>query len=565
MLSIRKIGVISRTYRNLNRYRRILTVLFKYGFGDLLDLLKLDQYLEIGMNLISRNGPEHSHRQTRAVRTRMALEELGPTFIKLGQLLSTRPDLVSVDFVRELAKLQDNVPPSAPSHIREQVLHELGSAPEEIFSDFDDAPVASASIGQVHRATTHDGALVAVKIQRPGVRRIIEVDLEIMLHLATLAERHVEEMAFHRPVKIVEEFARSLERELDYSIEAGSMERMALNYEEDRSVYIPKVYREFSTARVLTMEYIPGIKISEVEKLAEAGLDQKIITTRGARFYLSQVFEKGFFHADPHPGNIFVLPDNVICLLDFGMMGKLDSRTREDFVDLVDAVVNRRVERTTRVLLKLTEWEREPDMRAMTHDAADFMDRHLFKPLKDIEMGKILNELMNLAARHNLRIPPDLFLMMKAMATIEGVATMLDPSFNMVAATAPFIEKVKLERFKPRRIASDIFTFGSDIFRFMDRFPKDLMEISLLLRKQQLSIRLEHQGLQSLLDAHNQISNRISFSIIIAALLIGSALIVISKTPPLFYGISLIGIIGFLFAAVLGIWLLIAILRKGSL
>ena len=565
MLSIRKIGVISRTYRNLSRYRRILTILFKYGFGDLIDLLKLDQYLEIGMNLISRSGPEHSHRQTRAVRTRMALEELGPTFIKLGQLLSTRPDLVSVDFVHELAKLQDDVPPSAPTHIREQVLHELGNAPEEIFSDFDDTPVASASIGQVHRATTHDGESVAVKIQRPGVKRIIEVDLEIMLHLATLAERHIEEMAFHRPVKIVEEFARSLERELDYSIEAGSMERMALNYLEDRSVYTPKVYREFSTSRILTMEYIPGIKISEVEKLAEAGLDLKTITNRGARFYLSQVFEKGFFHADPHPGNIFVLPDNVICLLDFGMMGKLDSRTREDFVDLVDAVVNRRVERTTHVLLKLTEWEQEPDMRAVTHDAADFMDRHLFKPLKDIEMGKVLNELMDLAARHSLRIPPDLFLMMKAMATIEGVATMLDPSFNMVAATAPFIEKVKLERFTPERIANDIFAFGSDIFRFMDRFPKDLMEISLLLRKQQLSIRLEHQGLQSLLEANNQISNRISFSIIIAALLIGSALIVISKTPPLFYGISLIGILGFFFAAVLGIWLLIAILRKGSL
>ncbi len=565
MLSIRKIGVISRTYRNLSRYRRILAVLLKYGFGDLVDLLKLDQYLEVGLQLISRNNPEGIHRLSRAERTRMAIEELGPTFVKLGQLLSTRPDLVSVDFIHELSKLQDHVAPSSTAHIREQVEKELGQSPMAMFSQFEEAPFASASIGQVHRAVTQDGESVAVKIQRPGVKRVIEVDLEIMLHLATLAERHIEELSFHRPVKIVKEFARSLERELDYAIEAGSIERMAANYLDDAAVYIPKVYREHSTSRILTMEYIAGIKISDLEALTTAGLDRETITTRGARFYLDQIFEKGFFHADPHPGNIFVLPDNVICLLDFGMMGKLDTRTRENFVELVDAVVHRRVERTVRVLLKLTEWDREPDMRAMTHDADDFMDRHLFKPLKDIEMGSVLNELMDLAAHHQLRIPPDLFLMMKAMATIEAVATQLHPTFDMMAATAPFIEKVKMARFTPDRIASDMVDFGSDMFRFLDQFPKDLMDIALLLKKRQLAVRLEHQGLQALLEANNQISNRISFSIIIAALLIGSALIVISKTPPLFYGISLIGILGFSFAAVLGIWLLIAILRKGSL
>ena len=565
MLSIRKIGVISRTYRNLNRYRRILTILFKYGFGDLIDLLKIEQTIEVGLQLISRNKRQPPPRHSRAVRTRMALEELGPTFIKLGQILSTRPDLIPVDFIDEFAKLQDQVPPSRFEHIQELVASEFGASADTLFECIETDPFASASIGQVHNAVTADGEKVAVKIQRPGIRKIIEVDLEILLHMATLMERHIEEMALYRPVKIVEEFARILEKELDYTIEAGSMERMAAAYLGNQTVYIPKVYRELTSSRVLTMEYVQGIKISEIDELDAAGLDREQITRRGARFYLNQIFGDGFFHADPHPGNILVLPENVICLLDFGMMGSINDRTREDFVDLVDGVVNRRPGNTVRVLLRLTEWDHEPDINALEKDALDFMDRHLYKPLKDIEIGKILNQLLDLASHHQLRIPPDTFLMMKALATIEGVATALDPGFNMVDATIPFIEKIKLDRFRPTRIATDAMRFGSEFIRFMDRFPKDLLEITRQLKQQQITFRLEHQGLKTLLAAHNQISNRIAFSIIIAALLIGSALIVISKTPPLFYGISLIGIIGFLFAAVMGIWLMVAILRKGSL
>jgi ubiquinone biosynthesis protein len=257
----------------------------------------------------------------------------------------------------------------------------------------------------VHHAVTADGEKVAVKIQRPGIRKIIEVDLEILLHMATLMERHIEEMALYRPVKIVEEFARILEKELDYTIEAGSMERVASAYLDNQTVYIPKVYSELTSSRVLTMEYVQGIKISEVAELDAAGLDRAQITKRGAQFYLKQIFGDGFFHADPHPGNILVLPENVICLLDYGMMGSINDRTREDFVDLVDGVVHRRPERTVRVLLQLTEWDHEPDINALEKDALDFMDRHLYKPLKDIEIGKVLNQLLDLASHHQLRIP----------------------------------------------------------------------------------------------------------------------------------------------------------------
>ena len=282
-------------------------------------------------------------------------------------------------------------------------------------------------------------------------------------------------------------------------------------------------------------------------------------------FYLDQIFKQGFFHADPHPGNIFILPGEVICLFDFGMMGTVDLHTREDFVDLVDHVVHKRPTKTIRALLKLTEWDHEPDMRLLEKDATEFMESYLFKSLQDIEIGKLLSRLMDLASRHQLRIPPDTFLMMKALATIEGVARMLDPEFDMTSRTVPFIEGIKLARFRPERIAEDILRFGSETLHFLDRFPKDLLQITRQIRRQKLVVRFVKEGQDDLIAAHHQISNRIAFSIIIAALLVGSALIVISKTPPLFYGISLIGIIGFLFAAVMGIWLLIAILRKGRL
>ncbi len=565
MLSIRKIGVIGRTYRHLNRYRQILAVLFKYGFGDLLELLKIDQYIEVGLQMISRNRGARVEPLTRPQRLRMAFEELGPTYIKLGQILSTRPDLIPMDFIQELSKLQDDVPAFPFKEVCKVVKSEFGRPPEELFDSLEETPQASASIGQVHRAILKDGESVAVKFQRPGIRKIIEVDLEIMLHLATLAEHHIEELALHRPVKIVDEFARTLEKEIDYKIEATNMERCARQFLDDPNVYIPKVYREVTSSRVLTAEFVEGIKISDIDGLKSAGLDRTVITARGADLVLKQVFEHGFFHADPHPGNIFALPNNVICLIDFGMVGVVDRQTRNDFVDLLDSIVHQNEIAASEVLLKLTYWDQEPDRRLLEREVADFMGRHLYKPLKEIELGKLLQQLLEVAGDFQLRIPPDLFLMMKALGTVEGVGRMLDPDFDMIARATPFIAKVKLERYTTERIVEDVFDLSARLMRFLRQFPKELLDITQMIRRQKLSVRIEHRGLETMLITHDRISNRISFSILIAALIIGSALIVISETPPLIYGISLIGILLFFAAAMMGIWLLVAILRKGKL
>jgi len=565
MLSIRKIGVIGRTYRNLNRYRQILGVLIKYGFGDLIETLNIEQYIEIGLQMINKKRRERVEKSSRAERVRMAFEELGPTYIKLGQILSTRPDLVPLDIVHELSKLQDEVPPFPFKDARRIVESELREPLENTFAIFDETPLASASIGQVHRARYLDGEDVAVKVQRPGIQRLIDIDLEIMLHLATLAENHIQELSFHKPVKIVEEFAKTLERELDYTIEATSMERVSREFFHDPDVYIPKTYRETTTSRILTTELVQGIKVSKLDQLDQEGYDRKKITSRGAYVCLSQIFDHGFFHADPHPGNIFILPDNVICLLDFGMVGTIDRNTREDFVELVDSIVREDETRAAGCLLKITSWDEEPNMRSFEKDVAEFIGQHLYKPLKEIELGKLLQHLLELAARYRLRIYPDIFLMMKALSTVESVACMLDPDFDMLQHAEPFIKKVKLQRFSPKRLESDVLSLTSQMFTFLKDFPKDLLEITRLIRQRKLSFSHELQGLDQMLSTHDQISNRISFSIIIAALIIGSALIVISKTPPLFYGISLIGIIGFLAAAIMGIWLLVAILKKGRL
>jgi len=565
MLSIRKIGIIGRAYRHLNRYRHILTVLFKYGFGDLVDILKIEQYLEIGLQMISRKRREQVEKLSRAERVRMVMEELGPTFIKLGQILSTRPDLIPVEFIQELSKLQDNVPSFPYPEARQIIESEIGRPLEDIFQHFENTPLAAASIGQVHRAQLKDGEEVVVKVQRPGIRKIIEVDLEIMLHLASLMERHLEELQVHRPVRIVQEFARTLEKEIDYTIETSHIERFARQSMDDPTVYVPKVFRDTTTERILTMEYIDGIKASEIDRIEREGLDRKIITARGADLILRQIFDYGFFHADPHPGNIFVLPDNVICYIDFGMMGSIDRQTRESFADLIYTVIHHDESRATQILLKLTEYDEKPDVRVLERDLTEFIGQHLYVPLKDLQMEKLLQQILKMISRHRLQIPQNLFLMMKALATVEGIGLLLDPDFEMIKQTIPFIQRVKMARYHPKRMANDIIRSGVEFVQLMQEIPGETREILEQMKQGKIKMEFEHKGLEPMLSTYDQISNRIAFAIVIAALIIGSALIVLSKTPPFLFGISFIGIIGFLAAAVMGLWLLIAILKKGKL
>ena len=556
MLSLKDFDVVGRTYRNINRYRQILAILFKYGFGNIIDTLNIDQYLETGLKMISRKKKERVERLTQPERVRLLFEELGPTFIKFGQILSTRTDLVPLPFIFELEKLQDNVPRISSSVVQTTLSKEFKDG-EYPFVSMEEEPIASASIGQVHLARLKDGKKVAVKIRRPGIRKQIKVDLEIMHHLATLMERHIADLSFFRPVKIVEEFAETLEKEMDYTLEASNMERVARQFLFEPAVHIPKVYLDKTTETVLTMEYIQGIKISDIDALDREGMDRKALTRQGADLILKQVFEYGFFHADLHPGNLFALPGNVLGLVDFGMMGFMDRKAREVFIDLIAAVVTENTAAACHYLLELTEYEDEPEMRVLERDISTFAGQYLTRALKHINMGRLLTDLLKITARHKLRLYPDTFLMLKSFSSVQGVANRLDPDFDMVGYAAPFIRKKKMERFSISRISDDLSRVSVEAFQLIQDLPRDSIAIMRQARKGKFVLGFDIQRLDKIVSTYRRESHKLSVSLIISALIVGASLLLSFKVPPQLFGVSIPGMGGIAGAVLLGLWLFV--------
>jgi ubiquinone biosynthesis protein len=560
-MKLHKISTAQRTYRNLDRYRQILGILFKYGFDSVLDRINLGSYLGTGLQMIPRNRHEKVEGFTDYERIRMALEELGPTFIKMGQILSTRPDLIPLDLMQELTRLQDNVPPFPIAQVKEILQQELRSPMDAFFSRFDETPLAAASIGQVHRAQLITGEEVIVKVQRPGIKKVIEVDLDILCHIAMLMERHVEEARIYQPSKIVDEFALSIAKEINYEIEAQHAERFARQFANKKWIYIPKIFKKTTTERVLTMEYVEGIKVSDVDLLKHSGLNCKVIASRGADLTFEQLFKYGFFHADPHPGNICILPGNVICYFDFGMMDYVDKRSMDIFADMITGYVNRDKTVITDAAMRIAEWDEKPDRRALEGDIKGFVDRNLYNPLQDMHLGDLLRESLQILARHRLKLPPDLFFMIKAVAEVEGIGLMLDPDFNLVNKVTPFIKDIQKERIRPGRFIDDIIAMSSQL----RQLPLDIKDLFRQLKLGKGKVHVEHKGLEPLISGISRSSNRIAFSLIIASLIIGSSVITAMQAGPSMERIPLLGILGYSLAAVMGLWMLISIWRSGRL
>ena len=563
MFSIRKLGAFGRTYRHLQRYNRILQVLLKYGFSDLVDRLHIEQYLESGRQRLWGVRPEEPiERISRPERLRLAFEELGPTFIKLGQLLSTRPDLLPPEYLEELARLQDKIPPEPWEAIDAVFRREFGAPAGDIFPEFDHEAVAAASIGQVHRARLADGGEVMVKVRRPGIAQLVAVDLEIFGHIAGLMEEYLEELRDQSPTRVVEEFAESLSRELDYGIELANIQRFARQFAGNSAIHVPAVYPELSGSRILVMERIVGVKASDTARLAAEGYDLPLIARRGAELVMEQIFRHGFFHADPHPGNLFILPDNVICFIDFGQMGRLTRQDRDDFTALVASLVRRDEEGITAGVLRCTRQLGEIDRERLQRDLVFFVDRYLYQPLDKLEAAKIFQDLLGLVTRHRLSFKPGLYLMMKALSTLEGVGMMLDPSLQLFTLAKPFMHRLQMERLNPGRLAEDAAGLGLSSVRLARALPRDLGTILRQLQSGRLRIGFEHQGIVPLQRTLERVSNRLAFAIVLAALIVGSSLIVLSGIPPRWRNVPVIGLFGFLLAACMGFGLLISMIRR---
>ncbi|MEN8686866.1 MAG: AarF/ABC1/UbiB kinase family protein [Desulfuromonadales bacterium] len=557
---------VNRNIRTIRRYRTILGVLIKYGFGHFVEQLNIDYYLELGKRIVTRDKMHKElERLSQPQRLRMAMEELGPTFIKLGQLLSTRPDVLDQEFIQEFSKLQDEVPAVTLEQIKTQVRRELGYPADELFAEFSEEPLAAASIAQVHRGKLRSGEEVVFKIRRPGISKIVETDIDVLMGLAYLIEQHVPAIAIYDPVGLVKEFRRSISREMNFTREGRTVERFAANFADSTTVYIPKIFWDYSGEIVLTMEYVPGIKISHLEELRAQGYDLKEIAKRGADAFLKQVLDHGLFHADPHPGNVFVLPDQVICMLDFGMVGRLGQDLKEQLLDLLQALLERDVDSIISHLLYSGELTDTADLKNLRRDLHDFIEDYYDLVLQDIKIGRLFSEFIELLTHHRIHFPPDYMMLAKALVVMEGVGRQLDPNFNMISHMRPYVNRLLIERFSPKNISTQASRIAVAYTSLAKNLPHDIKEFINRLNRNQFKIDLEHRGLEKLVTDLDRSSNRVSFSLVIGSLIVGSSLVMQIEKGPMVFGFPLLGLLGYSIAGLLGLWLAVGILRSGRL
>ena len=557
-----KISSLPHIYRNVKRWTEIISVLSKFGLADWIARFNLefvkDQLKTRDGEIIARESPE--------ARIRLALTSLGPTFIKLGQLLSTRPDAVGVKLADELTKLQTNVAADPPAQVRSLIESELGQSIQEIFCEFQDTPIASASIGQVHQAKLGNDQCVVIKVQHPGIENTVREDLEVLNGLAQLAER-IPELAAYRPVETVAEMGRTLRRELDFGREERNLQQFAALFADNPTVRIPKPVTELCTARVLTMEMIEGVKLSETDRLRAAGFDLDEVARRGAELYLEMIFSHGHYHADPHPGNIVLLPGNVIGLLDFGMVGRVEERLRESIEEMLLAIVNQDVVILTALIQRIGTAPPGMDAGALSIDVADFVGHYATQSLDRFDMSGALNEIIDIIHRHRITLPPQVGMLIKTLVTLEGTAKMLSPQFSLIEVMRPFQRKMLWRRLSPARQMRKVRRIYFELEQLAEVLPRRLTEILEEIQAGKFDVHLDHRGLGPSV-------NRLVLAMMASSLFLGSSLLLSQQVPPLLFtqktmfglhNLSILGATGCAISVLVGLRLLRAIGKSGHL
>ncbi|MGI6648549.1 MAG: ABC1 kinase family protein [Bacillota bacterium] len=548
-----------RRYRHLTRYREIANVLARHGFGFLFDQAGLRDLLQ---RKSMAEGVKRKGHLTAPERVFHALNELGPTFVKMGQILSTRPDIIPWSYLEQLEKLQDMVQPFSFAQVQEVFYQEQDKTLDDVFIKFEPEPIASASIAQVHRAFLITGEAVVVKVQRPDIQRTIEIDLEILFDLARLLETKTVWGKHYGLVDIVEEFAQSLRAELDFTAEGRNGERFVNLFKDDPTVVIPRVYWEYSTRHVLVMEYIDGIKMSATNRLREAGYDLRLIGQNFVNAIMKQIYIFGFFHSDPHPGNLSVLSGERVVFMDFGQVGRIDEPTKQKAVNLVLAMVRYDVDAVMRGLLDIGVVQRKINWAHLRRDISRLQQKYYGLPFSEISVGEALRELVDISFRYKIRIPPEFALAIKCLVTSEGVLQQLDPQISLLELAEPFARRIVRQRMAPTEIKRTLVRSALEFSEFARRLPRQVENILGLMEEGEFKIQLEHQNLQRFSLRLNMIANRITLSILIASLIVGSSLIV-NRTQGTFLSNLPIAEVGYVFAAAMGFWLVVSIIRSG--
>ncbi len=544
--------------KDLGRIHEIALILIRYGFGEVVRRLGVANIIDrAGKVLHWAEVDELAHLEPPA-RVRKALEEMGPTYVKLGQILATRSDLFSAEWIAEFAKLQDQVQAVPFSDIETQLLEDLGGEIGDFFVEFNREPLATASIGQVYRACLKNGKQVIVKVRRPGIRAVVEADLRLLKHLAEIADRESKDLHRFQPKEIIHQFTLSMRRELDLAGECRNAERIADAFSNDPILVVPKVYWQWTSERMNVQQYIDGISASNLEAIDKAGLDRKQLAHSGADIVMKMVLEDGFFHADPHPGNLFFLPENRIAFIDFGMVGRLTEDRRTQVIYLLQGVISRNTSHVVRIFLK---WSGDTlvNTDSLTLDVDNFIDQYHDVSLKDLDISAFLNDLTTLLRDHQLNLPPDLTLLMKSLITLEGMGRQLDPEFNIVQVATPFLQRALFKRYAPDALLKQGWNSFSGMVELLTELPNDLHRLLDLARRGALGVRLDISRPEWLAKELDRVVNRLSVSLITSALIVGSSIVSTVEGG----ASSFVGLIGFIGAFLGGVWLLFSIWRSG--
>lgn len=557
---------IQTRYRSFVRYNQILRVFVRYGFEELVSYMISTGKYSFLRRLIPKTTKKNAQKYTKYEKMRLVCEELGPTFIKFAQILSNRGDLLPNELILQFEKLQDNVPPLPGEIARGVVETELKGSVDDLFAWFEPEAFASASMAQVHKVTLKTGEKIVLKIQRPGIRKIIEEDIKVMYMLADIFEKRIPSLKSFDPKGLVKNFEESILKEMDFIHESVNVQRFANNIhndETDKTTYTLKVYKKYSTKKVLALEFVQGIKISDIGQLTAKGYNCKDIARKLATSYIKQVFQYGFFHADPHPGNIMVMHNGEVCFLDFGMMGSIMGRDIEMFGHLFISVKAGDIKGIIRALQQMSDVTVIKDLRGLEFAINEFVQSYSVANIHENEMSTILMQLKDVIVDYGIKVPPHFYLLARSMVTVEGVIHHLDPDLDLLELARPFLVKAIKREFSPLKLGKKILNGFYEFGNYMEDFPLDLKNAIRKINNGQVKVDLTHKGIDPMVHTINRVTRHIVTSLIIASLIIGSAMFVINKIEPFWWGYSRYGVIG-IFIAFYLIYRLLKDIWKGD-